>query len=75
MSLRLSVTTRPFALPFEPGQRWALVSDGIQTREGSAVFAKHRSAPARDPADALDEQASRPHDDVGVLLIDVERAS
>lgn len=66
---------RPFSLPLEAGQRWALVSDGIKAREGGAIFAKHRSAPAREAADALLEQASRPHDDVGVLLIDVESAS
>ncbi len=57
------------------GQRWALASDGIKAREGSALFAKHRPAPAQQLADTLVEHASRPHDDVAVLIIDVEAAS
>ena len=66
---------RSFALSLEPGQRWALASDGIKTREGSALFGKHRQAPAQDLVDLLIDQASRPHDDVAVMVIDVEAAS
>ena len=66
---------RPFSLPLEAGQRWALASDGIKAREGSALFAKHRASSAKDVADVMVEQAGRSHDDVGVLIIDVEAAS
>ena len=66
---------RPFPLKLQPGHRWALASDGIKTREGSALFAKHRQSPAKQLADLMVEQASRPHDDVAVLIIDVEAAA
>lgn len=66
---------RSFPLKLEVGQRWALASDGIKAREGSALFAKHRASPAKEALDAMVEQASRPHDDVAVLIIDVERAA
>jgi phosphoserine phosphatase RsbX len=66
---------RPFSLKLEAGHRWALASDGIKAREGGVLFAKHRQSPAKEAADAMVEQASRPHDDVAVLIIDVEAAS
>lgn len=65
---------RSFSLPLEAGQRWALASDGIKAREGSALFAKHRASPAKDVAELMVEQAGRPHDDVAVLIIDVEES-
>ncbi|MDP1823058.1 MAG: SpoIIE family protein phosphatase [Archangium sp.] len=66
---------RSFALALEVGQRWALASDGIKAREGSALFQKHRQAPARELVDLLIDHAGRPHDDVAVMVIDVEAAS
>ncbi len=66
---------RTFPLLLAAGQRWALASDGIKAREGSALFAKHRAAPAREVADVMVEQAGRPHDDVGVLIFDVEAST
>lgn len=66
---------RSYPVPLAAGQRWALASDGIKAREGAALFLKHRQAPARALVDLMVEQASRPHDDVAVLLIDVEAAS
>jgi hypothetical protein len=66
---------RSFPLKFEAGQRWALASDGIKAREGGALFAKHRTSPAQQVVDLMVEQASRPHDDVAVLIIDVEALS
>jgi hypothetical protein len=65
---------RSFAVPLSPGQRWALASDGIKAREGSKVFGAHRLLPSQLAADAMVEQAGRPHDDVAVLIIDVEAA-
>ena len=65
---------RPFPLKLEARQRWALASDGIKAREGSALFAKHRQSPAKETVDVMVEQASRLHDDVAVMIIDVEAA-
>ena len=66
---------RSFAISLEPGQRWALATDGIKAREGSALFGKHRQSPAAELVDLMVDQASRPHDDVGVMVIDVEASS
>jgi hypothetical protein len=66
---------RSFPLKLEAGQRWALASDGIKAREGSTLFAKHRASPAKEVAEVMVEQASRAHDDVAVLIIDVEATS
>jgi hypothetical protein len=65
---------RSFAVALEPGHRWALVSDGIRAREGSVLFHKFRQTPAQEAADSLVAQAGRAHDDVAVLIIDVEAA-
>ncbi len=66
---------RPFPLLLRPGQRWALASAGIKTREGAALFLKLVAAPAQEMVDALIERASRPHDDVAVLIIDTGAAA
>ena len=65
---------RSFPVVLAAGQRWALASDGIKAREGAVVFAKHREQSAQHAADAMVAQAGRAHDDVGVLIIDVEAA-
>lgn len=65
---------RSFTVPLAPGHRWALVSDGIRAREGSVLFQKFRTWSAQEAADALVSQAGRAHDDVAVLIIDVEAA-
>jgi len=66
---------RPFPLVLSAGQRWALATDGIKAREGAALFTRHRQSPAREVVDLMIDQASRPHDDVAVVVIDVEAAS
>jgi len=66
---------RSFPLKLEVGQRWALASDGIKAREGGVLFARFRGLPPGQLAEVMVEQAGRSHDDVGVLIIDVEAAS
>lgn len=65
---------RSFPLPLAVGQRWALVTDGIKARDGATLFAAHGALPGADLAELLVAQAGRGHDDVGVLVIDVEAA-
>ncbi|MFZ5445667.1 MAG: SpoIIE family protein phosphatase [Myxococcota bacterium] len=66
---------RSFPVQMAPGQRWALVSDGIRAREGLSLFATLRAVAAEQAAAAMVERASRPHDDAAVLIIDVGGAA
>lgn len=59
-------------LSLQHGQRWVMASDGIKVRDASAILAKVRSQPPAAAVDALFSQAARSHDDVSVLIIDVE---
>lgn len=65
---------RSFPIALAAGQRWALASDGIKAREGSALLSKHRQTPAAQLVDLMIDQAGRPHDDVAVMILDVEGA-
>ncbi|MGV3620796.1 MAG: SpoIIE family protein phosphatase [Archangium sp.] len=63
---------RSFALTLWPGQRWVLASDGVKTREASAMLARLRREPPQAVAAAILGQATRVHDDASLLILDVE---
>ena len=63
---------RSFPLTLAAGQRWGLATDGVRTREGGALFVAMKAAPAATLLDKLFAEATREHDDVGVVVVDVE---
>lgn len=65
---------RSFALPMRAGQRWVLASDGIKTREASAMLSKLRKESPQSVAAAILSQATRVQDDASLLVLDVEHA-
>ncbi|MGV3623552.1 MAG: SpoIIE family protein phosphatase [Archangium sp.] len=66
---------RSVGITLAPGQRWVMASDGIKVRDASAIIAKSRTLPPAAAVDALFAQAARGHDDVSVLIIDIEASA
>ncbi len=63
---------RSFALPVRDGQRWVLASDGIKARDAAQLLPAVRNEGPGEVADKLLAKVARAHDDVSILVLDVE---
>ena len=66
---------REESLSLSPGDRWAIVTDGVRYREMKRAFAATSALPLEDAASQLLEQLARPDDDASIFLLEFQEAA